>query len=496
MKKLVPLFFVFFIFLTYSQSLENSNSSILDKANNYIFKDVKNAKKLAGFVAASNASATDKMRAFLILSDVAYLNGDYVGVINNLYKAEGTARLINNSNTKFLMSLYFAKYFRIFGLHYLYKIKIDECNKLLPKLSSKEFLGYDFQSLYDFENTFTSNFPKTNFSSKYSIDLRKHDKWISSVEDCKLRVGELYGDAGKSKDYFSKYLKYNQRYKISNVYTAKAYFLLAQSENKMHLNPLPNLLRADSLLNHYVDNNLKTEVKYAIAMHYLQNNKLPQYQYNIGDYNKLNKDLYSNLGKAKSIIIKHLQIEASDNSFDTFKIQISVASLIFLTISFLGFIITRKKYIDFLKYGNKSILTGSISKASNNNENHNKNSIPEKTEEIILSKLLKFETNKKFLQPSISLISLSKELETNTRYLSEIINHHKNLNFNQYINELRINYIVEKMKTEPIYLNYKILYLAQECGFSSQSTFSIAFKSIMGVSPISYIKSIRDEKKA
>src|SRR5690606_12777376 len=78
------------------------------------------------------------------------------------------------------------------------------------------------------------------------------------------------------------------------------------------------------------------------------------------------------------------------------------------------------------------------------------------SEDQILSGLTKFENSKKFTQKDMSLGKLAVRLNTNTKYLSEVINRHKGKNFNAYINELRINYITEKLKSEPAYLNYKV----------------------------------------
>ena len=59
-------------------------------------------------------------------------------------------------------------------------------------------------------------------------------------------------------------------------------------------------------------------------------------------------------------------------------------------------------------------------------------------------------------EKDISLAVLAGQLDSNTKYLSEIINTHYNVNFNTYINKLRINYIIEKLKTDPNFINYKI----------------------------------------
>jgi YesN/AraC family two-component response regulator len=63
---------------------------------------------------------------------------------------------------------------------------------------------------------------------------------------------------------------------------------------------------------------------------------------------------------------------------------------------------------------------------------------------ILISKIDEFESNNGFLKKNLTLDSLAKEFQTNRDYLSKLINELKNKNFSQYLNELRINYIVEE----------------------------------------------------
>lgn len=121
--------------------------------------------------------------------------------------------------------------------------------------------------------------------------------------------------------------------------------------------------------------------------------------------------------------------------------------------------------------------------------------ISEKTENLLLKKLDDFEKTDDFIKSDISLQNLAKKLETNTKYLSETINTHKQKNFNAYINELRINYIINKLKEKPIYRSYKIKYLAEESGFSTHSAFAAVFKSVTGMSPANYIQLLKQKEE-
>jgi len=119
--------------------------------------------------------------------------------------------------------------------------------------------------------------------------------------------------------------------------------------------------------------------------------------------------------------------------------------------------------------------------------------IPDETIKGLLKKLEKFEQSEKYLKNEINLTWLANHLNTNPKYLSEIINRFKEKKFNSYINGLRITYIKDKLKENPAYRNYKISYLAQECGYSSPQVFVIAFKKETGIPPSSYIETLNND---
>lgn len=122
--------------------------------------------------------------------------------------------------------------------------------------------------------------------------------------------------------------------------------------------------------------------------------------------------------------------------------------------------------------------------------------LPAETEQKIMERLNDFEGSVKYLEKGFSLSMLAVELETNTKYLSHIINKNKQTDFNNYINKLKINYIVRKLHSDPVYSNYKISYLADECGFSSHSKFTTIFKNVTGVSPTTFLSHLTKNKRS
>ncbi|MFK7937497.1 MAG: helix-turn-helix domain-containing protein, partial [Saprospiraceae bacterium] len=96
------------------------------------------------------------------------------------------------------------------------------------------------------------------------------------------------------------------------------------------------------------------------------------------------------------------------------------------------------------------------------------------------------EKEQPYLDPDLTLQQLSEKLRTNTSILSKAINSGFGQNFNNYINEYRVNAMREKMVL-PKYRNYTLVSIAFECGFNSKATFNRAFKKFTGMSPKTYL---------
>lgn len=119
-------------------------------------------------------------------------------------------------------------------------------------------------------------------------------------------------------------------------------------------------------------------------------------------------------------------------------------------------------------------------------------SINEGLENEIMAKLLKFENSHAYLDQRLSLQTLAKSFNTNSSYLSSIINEKKGKHFKQYIGELRIDYLVETLKSTPKLREYTIQALAQEVGYTNASSFTRAFKKHIGMTPSDFLKSLED----
>ncbi|MDN3692042.1 helix-turn-helix domain-containing protein [Chryseobacterium tructae] len=134
-------------------------------------------------------------------------------------------------------------------------------------------------------------------------------------------------------------------------------------------------------------------------------------------------------------------------------------------------------------------------KDSESDRKRNDSLMTSETETKLLELLEEFEKGNLYNNKGMSLSFLAGELNTNTKYLSYVINQHKSADFKTYINRLRISYIVDKLINDEKYRQYKISILADECGFSSHSKFAAVFKAVTDFSPSAYIKHLDIENQ-
>lgn len=91
-----------------------------------------------------------------------------------------------------------------------------------------------------------------------------------------------------------------------------------------------------------------------------------------------------------------------------------------------------------------------------------------------------------FLNPDLTLTELSKQISIPSNQLSRVINSGFDKNFNDFINEYRIEEVKNAL-SDPAYSHFSILGIAFECGFNSKATFNRVFKKFTGHSPSEYL---------
>jgi AraC-like DNA-binding protein len=108
----------------------------------------------------------------------------------------------------------------------------------------------------------------------------------------------------------------------------------------------------------------------------------------------------------------------------------------------------------------------------------------------ILENLHAFEKERGFLNSKITLHSSAKKLKTNTKYLSKVINTYKLKSFRNYINDLRIQYSIERLKKNTKFRKYTLSAMATEVGFRNTESFSKAFQKNTGHTVSNFLKQV------
>lgn len=96
------------------------------------------------------------------------------------------------------------------------------------------------------------------------------------------------------------------------------------------------------------------------------------------------------------------------------------------------------------------------------------------------------EQEEPFLDPGLTLRSLAEQLDIHPNKLSWLINEMQEQNFNQFINNYRVEHF-KKLALEPENDQFSILGLAYDSGFNSKTVFNTYFKKNTGLSPKAWI---------
>ena len=99
--------------------------------------------------------------------------------------------------------------------------------------------------------------------------------------------------------------------------------------------------------------------------------------------------------------------------------------------------------------------------------------------------------DKAFLRNSFSITELSIAIGYPTHQVSAYLNNHLDMNFNEYINSQRINYLLDQLTENPDWRMFTLESLGQKVGFNNRYTFLNAFKKLTGETPSVYLKKFK-----
>lgn len=491
----------------------SQQNDLSKKANELIYANPDEAIKIGEHIIKTLDNKKDKAKINLLIAKSYRVKGDYDNAITSVFLA-GQQVSKQDILTRFDINLLKSELYRVL---YLDKQSIDYqdlAKNLIFKVSSKSL-----------QDSLHIHFSLEQI--KMHLDRRQNDSALSLINSILNRYKthiaeniafekELY--FVKEKAFFGvskfdstfKYIEKSLEINVPNtannlMYQASIYndLGLVYLQNKSFKESEECFFKALGFAGILENTTLLKQINRNLAINYLASNQKSKHKVYNDEFLVLNTNeelieqesintLYNIIGEEEEQLLEQVEIKY-DNYF--YAGVITVLVLIFIGV-FLQFRSQwRKKrlkeVINYLEISRSNFKSPKTTKKTTKKRIN----IPEETEKSILLKLKRFESSNKFLSKDMSLAVLAGQFETNTKYLSEIINTNYNDNFNTFINKLRINYIIEKLKHDTTYMNYKISALADESGFSSHSSFATVFKTIIGMSPVTFIELLKRERE-
>lgn len=109
----------------------------------------------------------------------------------------------------------------------------------------------------------------------------------------------------------------------------------------------------------------------------------------------------------------------------------------------------------------------------------------EKKEKILNKTLSYFETEKAYLNPTLTIQDVANATGIKIKYISQVINESLNKNFNDLVNSYRIAEAKQKLG-DLLEGEKTILEILYDSGFNSKTTFNTTFKKHTGLTPTEY----------
>ncbi|MFD2563667.1 helix-turn-helix domain-containing protein [Aquimarina rubra] len=342
-----------------------------------------------------------------------------------------------------------------------------------------------------------------NIGLKESIIAKNQNKYYHFVLNEAVNDFDI-GRYNKAKDSIERVLsnidylnKPNQI--VTYFYMGKISLKLSDKEQAIH-----NFKQVDSLFNEIHDIIPEARETYEHLIRYFKQNKDKESQlYYIEqllsvdsilntNYKYLSKKINQEYDTPKLIAEKETVIDDLKNKNKTFSkgiILISILLIMSLFGLFYYYIRQKKLQKRFQKVIASLDEQKKDSKAAT--KDHQKSlGISQKVINKILEMLENFETNEDYLNKQVTINGLSKKFNTNPNYLSKVINTYREKSFSNYINELRINYVVDKLKVDTKFRKYTMKAIANEIGFNTTEAFSRSFHKQIGLYPSYFIKQL------
>lgn len=376
----------------------------------------------------------------------------------------------------------------------------------IQNVSEKDYLN----SIFALANTFNDlkSLDSATFYNEYGIresislkDQRKYNHFVlnSAITNYyRENYPATLDSIAKSIPYFEE-IDDKPNMAVGYYYIGKTYLRLDRNENAMHY-----FKKVDTIFQQNKDVLPRIRDSYEILIdHYSNKNDLKQQLNYIRQLMKLDSVLHGNEIYLNKNIIKQYDIPRlmSERESIISKLEkkeywsklIIITTLVTLLATIILFLNQYKNKKLYKKRFEALINQKHVEdKTKKSRKNQKDIGISEAIVNSILSNLEGFEKKQEYLDPGINTHSLAKKINTNVKYLSKVINRHKNMSFTKYINHLRIQYAINELKTDPMYRKFTIKAIATEFGFNNSESFSQAFYKNTGIKPSYFIKELEN----
>lgn len=474
---------------------------------NSLYQNPAQTIKVADYLLENATSNSEKAQALFLLSKSKMLQGNTAEGVEDLFRAK---EILKENEDPFISSMVLialSERFRMSGM--------DDIALNYLKLAENFSKQINSKTEHEIVKTGLILEKAKTDDSKMQIQKLKEVENFPNIEFPTMKaivaneIGQHYLSVSKNDSasiYFNKAISLLKDFDVENASVESVslkglgtvYFLKNDLETSKqyldHALQLPIIEKA-----------VKVEILENLSEVYKKQDSLVLSQKYYNEKAVLNASVIDSERKVRSVIISHIDADQQSYLLSDKKGYFKWAALLALLflLTFVGYYFyNRKLNLEYKRFkeviaqvDKEEKLQAPFSIDDTSLKPSKGVVIPEETEKVILERLDEFEKTTKFTNGNMNLNLLAKHLKTNSKYISEIIHTHKQKNFNTYINELRVNYIIQLMKTDKAYLNYKVSYLAETSGFSSHSAFTVVFKSITGFTPKQFITFLKKSKK-
>ncbi|WP_167455928.1 helix-turn-helix domain-containing protein [Tenacibaculum singaporense] len=438
---------------------------------------------LQNYITAENYAllAKDIGRTIKIKGNIALIYQDMGELDKALNKAKETLKLIEKNKEALSNKYYSSKYKRMFNVAAIYATLYKNDKKKHQYADSSLHYYNSILKTKDFNlNSYYTGKVYYGMGTIYTLK-EEYSKASSFLEKSLELFEKSKSQSYLYKGYYNNGLNY---YNLNKLEKAKQNFLTALS------------IKKDTILD---DNYIKMHGY--LSQIYTYQNKIDSANYYLNTYIRNHSKVSSRDRKQFKEAIKidfdqKIKDLKEDSSKKNFYYEIIVIGLIttVIVISFLVFKNAKEKKKTKKKLNE---LLGKISKKEDLTDKSFSSSNPLKIKDEqhqqIISGLLKIEEKKYFLKEEFNLYNAAKKIGTNTTYLSKIIKDYKKMSFNDYTNELRINYIIGVLSNDKKVRSYTTQAIGEIAGYKNAKSFTRIFKKHIGITPYQFIEKINKE---